>query len=212
MPVHPVDATFSGVGLDIAYLIGTCRDEAELFAWLIELEGSQFERRARQVIKAADAEFSEVLARYGALNPSMKKEDCFTAVLGDMWFRVPSLRIAEGHRRYSTRDTYMYLFEWASPILGATHALDLMVFGNGLPLSFMSDSEILIKLRILCAKLGSLSLEPEHQQRPTRLAEILRKEINLEYQGHPAVMRSSYQDQFPMLEPVINIHWGSAGL
>ena len=73
MPVHPVDATFSGVGLDIAYLIGTCRDEATLFAWLTELEGGQFDRRARQVIKAAGAEFSEVLARYGTLKPSMKR-------------------------------------------------------------------------------------------------------------------------------------------
>ena len=213
MPVHPVDATFSGVGLDIAYLIGTCRDEAELFAWLTELEGSQFDRRARQVIKAAGAEFSEVIARYGALNPSMKKEDCFTAALGDMWFRVPSLRIAEGHRRYSTRDTYMYLFEWASPILGATHALDLMVFGNGLPLSFMSGfrdfdktANFMRKAWVAFAQTGTPKTADQTWPRYSE------KRSTLSIKDTPTVMGSSYQDQFPMLEPVINIHWGTAGL
>ena len=31
MPVHPVDAAHHGIGLEIDYLIGTCRDEANFF-------------------------------------------------------------------------------------------------------------------------------------------------------------------------------------
>ena len=31
MPLHPVDATWHGVGSDLDYLIGSCRDEMNLF-------------------------------------------------------------------------------------------------------------------------------------------------------------------------------------
>jgi hypothetical protein len=55
-----------------------------------------------------------------------------------MWFRVPSIRITEGHARYARARTYMYLFEWESPLIGAAHAMDVTVFGNGLPLSLLS--------------------------------------------------------------------------
>ena len=56
------------------------------------------------------------------------------ALLGDLRFRIPSIRVAEMHAK---RDlpTYVYLFSYASPArggsLGACHALELpFVFGT----------------------------------------------------------------------------------
>ena len=34
MPIHPVDATYDGIGSDIDYLAGTCLDEGSLFSAL----------------------------------------------------------------------------------------------------------------------------------------------------------------------------------
>ena len=81
-------------------------------------------------------------------------KNAFNATVGDMWFRLPGLRIAQGHQRYSKRSTYVYLFEWSSPFIGAAHALDLMVFGNGLALPFLAPGRITSKPQRLCEKLG----------------------------------------------------------
>ena len=82
MPVHPVDAPHAGIGLDIDYLIGSCRDEANFFSAFMDLQGSQFERRARQVVAAAGVSWNDVLARYAQLRPELDTEECFNAALG----------------------------------------------------------------------------------------------------------------------------------
>ena len=213
MPIHPVDATFSGIGLDVDYLIGTCRDEANFFSWLVELEGSQFDRRARQVIEAAGANFSDVLARYGELRPDLDKEGRFSAVLGDMWFRIPSLRIAEGHRQHSARSTYMYLFEWASPILGAAHTLDLMVFGNGLPLAVMSGFKDFEKTAAFMRKAWVDFAHTGHPKADGQLwPSYAQQRATLSIEDSPALIPLSYSQQFPMLEKAVTTHWGDAGL
>ena len=76
MPTHPVDAPHAGIGLDIDYLIGSCRDEINLFSLFVELEGSQFERRARQVVAAAGASWSDVLAGYAQSRPQLDASEC----------------------------------------------------------------------------------------------------------------------------------------
>ncbi len=55
-----------------------------------------------------------------------------------MWFRLPAQRIAAGHSVQAKANTFMYLFEWESPLIGAAHAMDLMVFGNGLPFAILA--------------------------------------------------------------------------
>ena len=111
---------------------------------------------------AAGASWSDVLAGYAQSRPQLDASECFKAALGDMWFRVPSLRIADGHQRYSARGTYVYVFEWSSPLLGAAHALDLMVFGNGLALPFLAGfkdyadtAEFMRKAWVAFAKSGN---------------------------------------------------------
>jgi len=138
MPIHPVDAPYEGKGLNVDYLIGTCRDEANFFsAFMPEMQGSIFHQRAKKVIEAAGLTWEQVETVYARERPDLKQDDLFKVILGDMWFRIPAIRIAEGHARRAKSGTYMYLFEWESPLLGAAHAMDLMVFGNGLPIPGM---------------------------------------------------------------------------
>ena len=130
MPLHPVDVTHAGAGADIDYLIGTCRDEFRLFATLLMgSTDSPFHHRAAQLIEAAGADRDALFAAYRTERPDLDEDDAETALLGDIWFLVPSIRIAEGH----SGRTFMYRFDWESQLLGATHAMDVAVFGNGVP-------------------------------------------------------------------------------
>ena len=148
MPYHPVDVTFEGFGANVDYLIGTCRDEFRLFAALMMgSTDSPFHRRADQLIKVGGANRAALRAAYKAERPDLDDGDVETALLGDMWFRVPSIRIADGHQG----QTYMYRFDWESQTLGAAHAMDIAVFGNGVPFGVMaglrSPDEVAKKMR-----------------------------------------------------------------
>ena len=130
MPEHPVDATFAGMGADIDYLIGTCRDEYRLFATMtMGREDTPFHDRANRLIEAGGGDRVALAAAYRTERPGLDEDDVENALLGDLWFRVPSIRIADGH----TGNTFMYRFDWESQTLGAAHAMDIAVFGNGLP-------------------------------------------------------------------------------
>ena len=72
-------------------------------------------------------------AAYASERPDADDEEIDKAIMGDARFRVPSLRIADDHARHRAR-TFMYRFDWATQLLGAAHATDLIVFGNGVPL------------------------------------------------------------------------------
>jgi len=134
MPIHPVDQTHAGQSNDIDLMIGTCRDEASLFASLLPtMQDSPFHKRAKRVIEASGNSWESVLKAYREARPHKSDTELEAAMMGDMWFRVPSLRLAEGQASKSPGRTYMYLFTWESPNAGAAHALDLMLFGNGIP-------------------------------------------------------------------------------
>ena len=53
--------------------------------------------------------------------------DVLAKVQTDWWMRIPAIRLADAHAgaRGSAGGTYMYEFAWASPGLGAVHALEV---------------------------------------------------------------------------------------
>ena len=63
--------------------------------------------------------------------PQSVPGDLLAAVQTDWWMRIPAIRLAEA-RADSAASTYMYEFAWASPGLGAVHALEVpFVFDTG---------------------------------------------------------------------------------
>ena len=136
MPIHPVDASFKGIGHSVDYLIGHCRDEARLFSAILpSLEDSVFYRRANQIILGSGQAWSAVQSSYQKQFPNLDEGQINIRIVGDAWFRIPSLRIAAGRAESPRAKTFVYQFDWESPLIGAAHSLDLMVFGNGLPFS-----------------------------------------------------------------------------
>ena len=141
MPIHPADAAHAGLGYDHDLLIGSSAEEASIFARLSGLdEESAFYRRADRIIRLAGTSWDALRKVYGGSDPSLTTREIDFLIMGDCWFRVPALRIAEGHSIKSPGRTYVYHFNWDSNLLGATHGLDLMMFGNGNPLSEISGS------------------------------------------------------------------------
>ena len=136
------------------------------------------------------------------------------AIMGDMWFRVPSIRIADGHAQQGPGKTWMYLFTWESQILGAAHGMDLMVFGNGLPFgplagfaSYDQTAEFMRKAWVNFATRGDPGVDsfdwPAYD-----LAE--RKTVALN--ETPAILQDPYQQQRALLDTVLSGNWQTLGL
>jgi para-nitrobenzyl esterase len=142
VPRQPRELFAAGGGARVPLVIGYNRDEWNLFdlpiaddtAQQLDLPGALSERfpaHARERLP----QLIDVYRR-SRMQKGLPHHDAALrrAVLGDLRFRIPSLRIAELH---SARELpiYAYLFSYASPglrgALGACHALELpFVFGN----------------------------------------------------------------------------------
>ena len=214
MPVHPADAGHAGAGSDLDCLIGTCLDEARLFsAFGGDPADTPFHRRARRLLAAGNAGWDAVAAAYGAARPELDAAGVELAIMGDMWFRAPSIRIADGHAGHDRGRTYMYLFTWESERLGATHAMDIAVFGNGLPFGPLagdrSPDRVAEKMRaswVNFARSGDPSIPgfdwPEYDAEQ-RLTASLNDEFSL--------LREPYRRQRAALGEVLTMNWGERG-
>jgi para-nitrobenzyl esterase len=135
LPVPPLHAIRSGSAKNVAVLSGTTRDEARLWS----LYDSNFGETSLDAwntwlrgMNGPDA--AALRAAYGLNRPQASSRNVTQAILGDVLFRLPLIRLVEvqaGHRS----DTRMYLFAWETPVLdgrlGSPHAVELpFVFGN----------------------------------------------------------------------------------
>ncbi len=139
VPELPIKAIARGSADNSSILIGTNLDDWKLFAVLDKdlpnLDEAGLLRRCRYVMPNANV--SELVEVYRRARKKRGLEvtppELFVAIQTDRIFRMPAIWLAEAHYRRH-QPTYMYLFDWASPlmggILGACHALDIgFVFG-----------------------------------------------------------------------------------
>jgi para-nitrobenzyl esterase len=144
LPLQPRDAIASGASADVPLVIGTNRDEMNLFriAALRELDKPMEDSRALDVIAKGlpqpTERLSTLLETYRASREGRGLPHGNRALIGavqsDQRFRIPSIRFAEAYRARQPR-TFMYLFTYESPsmrgALRACHALELpFVFGT----------------------------------------------------------------------------------
>ncbi len=123
LPERPLDALGKGVGRDIDVLIGSNRDEMNLYfvptgvrdklpGWLAPLILGRVERNAGKILKAY---------RQKGEKPGWT----FTRALSDLVFRYPARQFAAAHKGR----TRVYEMEWSSPAsggeLGACHGIEL---------------------------------------------------------------------------------------
>ena len=132
---RPLDAVAAGSAAGVPILVGTNRDEWNLFAALNPRQASMDEAG---LLKAASALFgdsaSDAITTYRAGRPSFSPGDLLSAMTTDSVFRVPAIRLAEAQQK-AGGSVWMYLFEWATPAMGgrfgSCHALEIpFVFDN----------------------------------------------------------------------------------
>jgi para-nitrobenzyl esterase len=145
LPEHPKDVFAAKRGLPIPLIVGSNRDEWNLFVagTLYEIDKPMDDadavRALDEILPDVDDERRRaMLARYRTAREKKGlrhgNRAMIPAIHGDRIFRIPGLRFAEAYRAMEPR-TFSYLFTHPSPALngalGACHAIDLpFVFGT----------------------------------------------------------------------------------
>ncbi|MCU1481157.1 MAG: carboxylesterase [Subtercola sp.] len=124
LPGIPEDLIAAGASNDVALLIGTNADEANLFFVPTGAAQSMSPIVARLFAWVYGARRPGTVRRYKRNRPGANGGTLASAILTDGFYRMPALRLAEAHP-----DAYVYEFAWQSPAfdgrLGASHAMEL---------------------------------------------------------------------------------------
>ncbi|MEW2164744.1 carboxylesterase family protein [Streptomyces sp. NPDC007084] len=126
LPRPPFDAIADGVGADVELIIGTNRDECTLYGLLEEM-GAAETGMSPGAWDAAPALQEWILGTYERGHEQGSPIPPEISMASDRAFRIPSLRIAEAHRR-AGGSTRVYQFAWRSPAfggrVGACHGIE----------------------------------------------------------------------------------------
>jgi para-nitrobenzyl esterase len=125
LPAPPLELLAQGAGADIELLIGTNREEMNLYFVPTGIRRKLPRLLAWYLLRKVEPQARPVLAAYGMGSPGRRAGDVFTEALHDLVFRLPARRYADAHRGRR----YFYEFDWQSPAcageLGACHGLEL---------------------------------------------------------------------------------------
>ncbi len=128
LPARPQTAVTTGAGSGVRLLIGTNRDEMTLFlvpTGLLELT----DPAVLDLTAASYGLTPEGLAAYRETRPEASVGELIVDSVGDWFFRVPAIRIAEARTARADAATYMYEFGWRTTAwegkLRSTHALEI---------------------------------------------------------------------------------------
>ena len=143
LPGPPIERIAAGSGGNVDVMVGTNTDDWRLF---LAVSGA-ITRITEEILTGPVRDYGyQCLAAYGMpagaassayreKYPTSTPGDLLAAVQTDWWMRIPAIRLADAHATASTSaGTYMYEFAWASPGLGAVHALEVpFVFDTASP-------------------------------------------------------------------------------
>jgi para-nitrobenzyl esterase len=120
-PKPPIDAIAEGIARDVDVLVGTTRDEWQLFRIMDPSSKDLDESGAMKRLAARVPGHEQRI--YDAYRKRGEPIEVFTAIETDRVFRIPAIRLAEAH----PGRVYKYLFSWESELMGlrSCHALEL---------------------------------------------------------------------------------------
>jgi para-nitrobenzyl esterase len=123
LPRSPLDALAAGLGADVELLIGTNREEMNLYLVSTGVRDLINRHAAERLLGASHPRATLALELYG--DAKTKPGVALAAAMTDLVFRWPARQFAAAHRGR----THLYEFGWRSPAcageLGACHALEL---------------------------------------------------------------------------------------
>ncbi len=130
----PLDAVRAGSARGVALLTGTNLDEMTLFN-LIDpgLAAIDEAGLASRVAQRFGDDATTIIKQYRSERPDASLADLWTAISSDAVFRIPAIRLVEGHLPHGP--AHMYLFTWPTPVFGGSlkscHAVEIpFVFNN----------------------------------------------------------------------------------
>jgi para-nitrobenzyl esterase len=125
LPAHPLTMLAQGGGSAVELLIGTNREEMNLYFVPTGVRHKLPRLLAWYLLRKVEPDASRVLKSYGLGTPGVRAGDAFTEALHDLVFRSPARKYADAHRGRR----HFYEFDWRSPAcggqLGACHGLEL---------------------------------------------------------------------------------------
>jgi para-nitrobenzyl esterase len=132
LPRPPLEAVADGAASGVDLLIGTNRDEMNLYLVPTVLGRLINRWTARLILGRSEPLARPILAAYGLGRRGRRSVEAFGAATTDLVFRLPARRFAAAHRGR----THVYEFGWRSPacggMLGACHGLELPFVFNAL--------------------------------------------------------------------------------
>jgi para-nitrobenzyl esterase len=145
VPRLPIDAIRDGAAAGIPILLGTNRDEWNLFeVFFGEVTVEPFKPLVSGRLGALAEQLVEL---YRDGHPDRSPLRAWVDLVGELAFRIPAIRLAEAQSALGA-PVYMYRFDWKSPAfggrLGAAHALELPFVWNrlDLPLGILLGPDI----------------------------------------------------------------------
>lgn len=128
VPRSPIDAVRDGVATGVEILVGTTLEEMKLFPLitpsLADVDDDTLTMRAGAFEGLMGREPGSLLGSYTERLGHLPAPDRWLALLTDLVFRIPAIRLAEAQAAHDT-PVRMYLFAERSDLLGSCHALDL---------------------------------------------------------------------------------------
>ena len=132
LPEPPLSALTKGMGREIDLLIGTNREEMNLYFVPTGVRKSLSGPLAFFVLSRLQPNALSTLRAYGLWKNGRHSGEVFTEALHDLVFRAPARQFAAAHHGH----THFYEFDWRSPAcdgeLGACHGLELPFVFNTL--------------------------------------------------------------------------------
>lgn len=132
LPQAPLQAMRDGLNAEVAVMVGSNLDEWNLFHLAAKpMDDARLERTVDRVFGAE----AGVLDVYRAARPDAGADEVWCAIMSDVVFRLPAIRLAEAQAEHQPDHTFSYRFTWASRAfdgkLGSCHALEIpFVFDN----------------------------------------------------------------------------------
>ncbi len=132
LPHSVLESIGKGAAGDIDLMIGTMRQDGRLFSLVFPgpegFSGWLCMRLFKGMLEPRN-DIKGVMDRYQQVMPGASKNAVREQIITDSVFRRGSVRAAEAHAASNPGRTFLYQFNWASPLfnggLGAMHALDI---------------------------------------------------------------------------------------
>lgn len=125
LPAPPLELLAQGAGADVELLVGTNREEMNLYFVPTGVRRRLPKWLAWYLLRKVEPQALPILKAYGFGSPDRRPGEVFTDAMHDLVFRLPARRYADAHRGRR----HFYEFDWQSPAcsgqLGACHGLEL---------------------------------------------------------------------------------------